>query len=650
MSDKSHYSDAEEQFSDLEEKIVPGDWDDNISDDQINFKFGVDEEFELDLGKSLVENRLQTTYISQSEDSNSEISESENTLTGSKVEEDESESDHSLQGACALPKFEHSEQIKTTKSAPSSPEPFRKEFNFKKLLESFQNKCNSAPNSPKKVKLNINSRPVHMNTRSSTPIENKPFITPKLDEVDSSLRTYKGKQIKMATEAAQEKTRHDHLKKLFDSFEVRLNTLVGTVETDCKKQDKDADHIEVLEKHIATLSSYKTMLGRKTLKLMDTIDQQKGTTQYENYENLEIKHTEADAKIVQWMEKVKRVIKEYHKNEDISNREKLSMPKYEGDYLVFNTYSTQFMNFTKGMGEEDKKMHLAQSLVGAPYKKISHLIDGNASFKTCWDTLKSHYADERRVADATISGFFSIKKPGRSVQEIQEHFAEMRNKAALVNQLGLTLEQLLAHYYLLRIPGKLRGQIENAIDGSKYTFDAILPHLEGVCRRQEYDDSDDESSLTAAAAQIKNKPVSSKPDRGGGENLTNNNEGNPNRNRGRGFGFRGQRGYRSRGRGRGYTGQHQAQQQSQQFSCYICSKLGHLARFCQAYRRGPEMRARLKELGRCDACLIKKTEHPTDCHNKDLPCVHCGELGHADITCDSKKHPGSWVQIERANS
>ena len=66
MSDKSHYSDAEEQFRDLEEKIKSGDWDDNISDDQINFKFGVDEEFELDLEKSLVENRLQTTYISQS--------------------------------------------------------------------------------------------------------------------------------------------------------------------------------------------------------------------------------------------------------------------------------------------------------------------------------------------------------------------------------------------------------------------------------------------------------------------------------------------------------------------------------------------------------------------------------------------------------
>ena len=54
---------------------------------------------------------------------------------------------------------------------------------------------------------------------------------------------------------------------------------------------------------------------------------------------------------------------------------------------------------------------------------------------------------------------FNQKATGKSVKEIQEHLTEMRNKGTNVLALRLTVEQLLLHFYLLQIPGKVRGDL-----------------------------------------------------------------------------------------------------------------------------------------------------------------------------------------------
>ena len=38
--------------------------------------------------------------------------------------------------------------------------------------------------------------------------------------------------------------------------------------------------------------------------------------------------------------------------------------------------------------------------------------------------------------------------------------------------------------------------------------------------------------------------------------------------------------------------------------CYICENNSHQAHWCETYMHGPKMRERLKQLNRCDACLV----------------------------------------------
>ena len=77
--------------------------------------------------------------------------------------------------------------------------------------------------------------------------------------------------------------------------------------------------------------------------------------------------------------------------------------------------------------------------------------------------------------------------------------------------------------------------------------------------------------------------------------------------------------------------------------CYICCKKGHIAAYCHSYACGPNMRTRLQELGRCDACLILENVHDTTCRTENVECAKCKGFGHMAITCNGEKHPGSWI-------
>ena len=92
--------------------------------------------------------------------------------------------------------------------------------------------------------------------------------------------------------------------------------------------------------------------------------------------------------------------------------------------------------------------------MGIPKSEWDYLV-----FDQYWKAPELHYGYQRLVTDATISCFFSIKRPGKSVKEIQEHLTELRNKGTNVLALRLTVEQLLLYFYLLQIPGQVRGNL-----------------------------------------------------------------------------------------------------------------------------------------------------------------------------------------------
>ena len=77
--------------------------------------------------------------------------------------------------------------------------------------------------------------------------------------------------------------------------------------------------------------------------------------------------------------------------------------------------------------------------------------------------------------------------------------------------------------------------------------------------------------------------------------------------------------------------------------CHICGQMGHNMGFCRMYKKGPKMRERLQQLGRCDQCLQQSKDHSEMCRTLSSPCKTCGDLTHFSITCDGTPHPGSWI-------
>ena len=65
--------------------------------------------------------------------------------------------------------------------------------------------------------------------------------------------------------------------------------------------------------------------------------------------------------------------------------------------------------------------------------------------------------------------------------------------------------------------------------------------------------------------------------------------------------------------------------------------------YCTEHRHGPEMRKKLKEINRCDVCLVTADNHSSECQKANFPCKTCYSRDHETITCDGNTHPGSWI-------
>ena len=80
-----------------------------------------------------------------------------------------------------------------------------------------------------------------------------------------------------------------------------------------------------------------------------------------------------------------------------------------------------------------------------------------------------------------------------------------------------------------------------------------------------------------------------------------------------------------------------------QKECYICGKKNHRMNQCRTYNRGPVMREKLRQLGRCDQCLLDSKSHSDKCRIISNHCKHYGSRRHFGVTCDGTPHPGSWI-------
>ena len=498
------------------------------------------------------------------------------------------------------------------------------------------------------------------NTRSNTQIEESEI--PPLELVDSSLRTYRLNQIKMAE--AKELQRYQALLLTHNNFRKNLDAKLVTVDTDYKVKDKGDTEIETLEDHLAYLESKKSSFKRMTTILIDTVDKLETTTHLDNYSNLEELHTETEALITRWIDKLKKAIKKFEQDSVVSNKQRLDCPTFDGDCLKFKTFKTRFTTFCKGFGESDKKQHLIQALQGPATLKVQDLIDQDRDFTTIWEKLESSYGNEKRLIDATCRAFYAVGCPRANNKAVGTYIDTIVNRASNVKELGLDLDNFLAQYIISLLPGSYKADLMSKYTDKeiKISVDSIAPKMDQVFLHNDYKEPDDVScnvgttELTAAAgiANAHTNPSESKPtpktdhgnrgrgfDRGHG-------------NRGRGFDrgrYQGGRGFRGGRGGRG-GGQPYDQRPQRILQCYICNKEGHIADFCFTYKHGQDMRKKLKDIGRCDACMDLEKDHKAVCDTVDVKCKYCGVKGHHHNTCDgpSTNHPGSWILKEKSNS
>ena len=431
----------------------------------------------------------------------------------------------------------------------------------------------------------------------------------------------------------------------FDIMKRKLDSKLDSIKTHYELQPQTEENIETLIEHKAHLESQKALLSTKTNKLVETQTRLEGESQFDNFEQLEQLHTETSTKINVWIGKLNKIISQHQKDKDIAHRERLGLPKFDGDILNFEQWKTQFLTFCNGLGNQEKCMHLKNALGEKPYSEVKRLFLRNRDFEVIWKALKDHYEDARMLIDVTISTFLNIPRPGKSLKEISKHFFSMRNEASNVINLNLTQEQLLTHIYLLQIPGSVRTELHNNLDKDlhKFTFDDIAGAVSALntATSWQLNQTTDETQGAQACALVVSPtdeltaiPGLVRTDKAlsAGPKPETNDNNSSHRGKGRGFG----RGGRGRGGG-------QSQDRLKNMKCYICNGEGHRAHGCTQYNYGPEMRCRLQELGRCDACLISEKDHTSSCRSEKSICNNCGGLGHLTITCDGRTHPGSWI-------
>lgn len=466
-----------------------------------------------------------------------------------------------------------------------------------------------------------------------------------LETIDPSLRYSKSKsktkkQFKMAEE------RYDHLKNIQDKFETSVGVIITDVTAKCIVVDKTDVQIEELKEQISVLETQKSALTRNQMALNKTIDDQSLKAQLNNFLILDDNYNKLNNKLKILIEKIQTILKEHNKKSDVSNRERFSLPTFEGDFLLFRPFQGKFKQFVKGLGEVELQSYLVQALKGEAREKVEDLINGNASYETIWDGLEEFYGDKQNISDSTIHAFFSTPKPSSSIKDFVKNFTTFKNRCKNVLELGLTTEELLTQFYLIQLPGTLRSAIEDRLttEVGKTTFTLLTPIVSKVSRHKRFDDKYSvetiscdlgSSEITAAAGFAKTKVLSPGSDQGRPPNPQPTNTHPTEHPNGRGRG--------GRGRGRGARGGAGGRDGDVPYSCYICDRTGHLADFCKTYPRGPKLRERLKYLNRCDACHVPAQEHKEVCATFFDKCKYCGRQGHLSTTCDGKQHPGSYI-------
>ena len=474
-------------------------------------------------------------------------------------------------------------------------------------------------------------------------------------------------------------------KKVFERFEVEVNKVCEKVITAINENDR-----EEMEDGVHELETHRAKLHKDTDKIAAA---SYSDDEVDEYAELEVRAATLMAKITLTIKKVKRKIDIKGKSTNLSSQmtsklTKIEVPTFDGKYTEYKFYKTRIQTLISNLDELTQKIYLTESLKGKAYEYVEDVIKQDGNLDEIWRQLDAHFGNQHHVIDATIKAFFELTKPTKDIKKFEEYYIQSKNRAASLLALDHEPDQLLAAYFMLQIPGEYRSELEKKLTATnskktKYTFAELSPLVEEFVRIMKMASEDKEETETKTnILMVKTKQETEKQEN---EVCTNYHQqealeryqaadnttqiwgmaaqaGPPQYNRGRGFrentnyyGFnrgRAQDNSYYRGRGYDYNNYNRGQMARRpqytpwngvRTACQVCDKF-HLMVHCEEFKHGPEMREKLKELNRCDACLVKKEQHGEKCLELRFPCRYCKSKEHEAITCDGKNHPGSWLK------
>ena len=321
--------------------------------------------------------------------------------------------------------------------------------------------------------------------------------------------------------------------------------------------------------------------------------------------------------------------------ESTSYLPKLDIPKFKGEMGEYKLWKQKFSTITAEAPENQRKLHLIGALEGDAHDWVQTLITNNKDIAEIWATLDKHFGNEKNIIDSTVQKFLSVPSCEENLKSLRQRYIEGKNAATGVANLGLDIDQLLATMHMMKIPGQYRSELERSLANAKkvkYTFADLDDHMEEMFRIHGHRMADGSESKSAAiAAKVGGVSREVEPDKSNLQKATSQSPAKPNRGKGKG------RGKGARGRG----GQRPGNMST--IICDLCNTNGHYAHTCRNIKNGNDVRQKLRDLGKCDACMVHKDKHPEECPQLGQLCYNCYTPGHFSPTCDGE-HPGSWLK------
>ena len=169
---------------------------------------------------------------------------------------------------------------------------------------------------------------------------------------------------------------------------------------------------------------------------------------------------------------------------------KIEVPDYYGDYVRYKPWKAEFLSLTNTFDEVTRRIYLVKHLKGKAYEYVEDLIDQGGSLDALWKQLDNHFGNKHHIIDAAIKAYFELEEPEEDINKFEEFYIQSKNRGANLLDLKHKPEELLAAYFMLKIPTIYRSEIEQKlnntkaarVDETKYTFEDLNPLIEEFIR------------------------------------------------------------------------------------------------------------------------------------------------------------------------